>query len=57
MSRDTYDCLLGHLEHHSVKQALIDMCDREDARTIRNRLNKTSSREICKALARVLAER
>ena len=51
-----YDNLLGHMEHHNVKQWLIDGCDREDARTIGNAVRNIPERRLIRRLARALAK-
>jgi hypothetical protein len=51
-----YETLLGHLQHHGVKRALLDMCDREDARTIREAVKRIPERRLIRRLARALAK-
>jgi hypothetical protein len=48
--------LLTHLKHHKVKRWLLEGCRREDARTIKEAVARTSSEEINRALARAIRE-
>jgi hypothetical protein len=48
--------LLAHLRHHKVKRWLLEGCRREDARTIKEAVARTSSEKINKALARAIRE-
>jgi hypothetical protein len=48
--------LLAHLKHHKVKRWLLEGARREDARTIKEAVARTSSDEINKALARAIRE-
>lgn len=51
----SYGSLIGHLNHHNVKQWLLKGCDEEDANTIREAVRNTSSYELRKGLARILS--
>jgi hypothetical protein len=51
----SYENLHNHMKYHGIKRALLDMCDREDANTIREALQSTPSRRIIRYLARALA--
>jgi hypothetical protein len=55
-NKDSYECLLGHMQHHNVKQWLIEGCKREDARTIMNAVQQIPSRRLIRRLARALAK-
>jgi hypothetical protein len=48
--------LLAHLRHHKVKRWLLEGARREDARTIKEAVARTSSEEINRALARAIRE-
>ncbi len=48
--------ILGHMKYHKVKEWLLRGCKREDANTIREAVERTSEREIIKALARAIRE-
>ena len=47
--------LLQHMKHHSVKQWLLEGCEREDARTIGEAVRKVPEWLLIRRLARVLA--
>jgi hypothetical protein len=48
--------LLAHLRHHRVKRWLLEGARREDARTIKEAVARTSSERLIKALARAIRE-
>jgi hypothetical protein len=47
--------LHGHMAHHKVKQWLLDGCEREDARTIREAVERILEHRLIRRLARALA--
>jgi hypothetical protein len=47
----TYSNLRKHMDYHKIKCWLLDGAEREDAQTIRRAIERTSSRDICRALA------
>jgi hypothetical protein len=48
--------LLIHMQHHNIKQWLLDGCDREEARTIRDAVEAIPERRLIRRLARALAK-
>jgi hypothetical protein len=48
--------LLQHMKYHGVKQWLLDGCKREDARTIKDAVQKVPEWRLIRRLARALAE-
>ena len=54
-SMSFYDRLLGHMQHHSVKQWLLDGCEAEDARTIGEAVRRIPEHRLVRRLARALA--
>lgn len=48
--------LLQHMKYHNVKQWLIDGCEREDARTIREAIRAVPEWLLIRRLARMIAE-
>ena len=48
--------LLGHLSYHKTKEYLLRMCHDEEARTIREALERTPKRRLDYALAWVLSK-
>ena len=57
MSNEMYYDILGHLNHHHAKKYLLNMCEEEDARTIKWALLRISSEQLNKGLAKVLSDR
>lgn len=51
----SFENLLEHMKHHAVKQWLLDGCDSEDARTIREAVRNMPSRRLVRRLARALS--
>lgn len=49
-----YENLLGHMQHHGIKKALLRMCDEEDANTIREAIERIPERRLVRRLARAL---
>ena len=72
MDGDPYENLFSHLSHHTaeaaarrgeknpeqcgIKRALLDMCKREDARTIREAVERIPEHRLARRLARALAK-
>jgi hypothetical protein len=55
--RYSYESLLGHLQHHNVKQWLLDGAEGpEDAQTIAEAVRKIPERRLARRLARALAK-
>jgi len=50
-----YDKLLSHIEHHNVRRWLTDGAIDEDARTIRDALDRMDDGQLNRGLARMLA--
>jgi hypothetical protein len=48
--------LLAHLKHHKVKRWLLEGARREDARTIKEAVARTSSERLIQAIARAIKE-
>jgi hypothetical protein len=54
---ETYENLHdNHMRYHSIKQWLLDGCDREDANTIREAVKRVPERRIKRRLARALLQ-
>ncbi len=52
---ETYENLHdNHMKYHNVKQWLLDGCDQEDARTIREAVKNIPERRLKRRLARAL---
>lgn len=51
-----YKRLLGHAEHHDIKGWLLRGCIREDARTIREAVERQSPHRLARKLAEILAD-
>lgn len=54
MSRSNYANLLGHCEHHKIKDWLIKGAKREDARTILEAVKRQSPHRLQRKLAEIL---
>jgi hypothetical protein len=52
---EKYENLLNHIEHHNIRRWLLDGCDREDARTIREAVKNLSDGQLSRRFARMLA--
>jgi hypothetical protein len=50
-----YDNLHGHMQHHKVKQWLLDGADGEEAQTIKAAVEEIPERRLIRRLARILA--
>ncbi len=50
-----YENLLAHMEHHNVKQWLLDGSQLEDARTIHEAVKRMPERRLVRKLARILS--
>lgn len=53
----TYEQMLGHTEHHNIKGWLLAGCEREDANTIRNAIEKQSPHRLARKLAEILTDK
>jgi len=51
----TYDKLLRHIEHHNVRRWLIDGACDENARTIRDAIDRMNEGQLNRGFARMLA--
>ena len=51
-----YENLLTHMKFHHVKKWLLDGCKAEDARTIREAVEKIHERRLRRILATALSE-
>ncbi len=51
-----YKNLLAHAEHHDIKGWLLRGCEREDARTLREAIERQSSHRLARKLAEILTE-
>lgn len=49
--------LLSHMKHHKIKKWLLRGCEREDANTIREAVERIPERRLIRRLARALARR
>jgi hypothetical protein len=54
--KPSYECLLGHTEHHDIKGWLLRGAEREDAQTIMAAIKRQSSHRLARKLAEILAE-
>ena len=54
--RERYEQLFEHLEYHHAKKWLLDGCDHEDARTIRDAVEQLDQATLNRRLARALAK-
>ncbi len=53
--RTSYASLRNHLNHHNIKRWLLKGCEDEDANTIREAVQNTSSYDLRKGLAQILS--
>jgi hypothetical protein len=51
-----YESLLSHMEHHKVKQWLLDGCADEKAHTIGEAVRRIPEHRLIRRLARALAK-
>jgi hypothetical protein len=52
---DSYKNLLSHIEHHNIRQWLMDGARREDARTIMAAIKDLSDGQLQRRFARMLS--
>jgi hypothetical protein len=52
----SYEQILAHVERHNIREALMHMCEREDAQTIRGALRRLSDGQLNRRFARMLAK-
>jgi hypothetical protein len=52
----TYENLLGHIEHHNLRDWLLRGCKDEDANTIREAVKSLSDGQLNRRFARMLAK-
>jgi hypothetical protein len=55
MDIQKYENLIGHMEHHNIKEWLLRGADAEDARTIWAAINDIPERRLIRRLARALS--
>jgi len=53
---ERYENLLGHMQHHNVKQWLLDGAKAEDARTIAAAIEQMPEHRLIRRLARALSQ-
>lgn len=52
---ESYESLLGHIQHHNIRKWLLEGCEREDANTIRNAVECLTDGQLARRFARMLA--